>query len=105
MKALLRLGTFIRPYIKQVVLSSIMLLILMGIDLVFPTIVQKIIDIGLVAGQQQYLINATLIILGLGLAKAVGSYIQRYHVNYVAQHISYDLRNKLFNHIQHLPFT
>ncbi len=105
MKALLRLGTFIRPYIKQVILGSLMLLILMGIDLIFPAIIQKIIDIGLVAGQQQYLINATLIILGLGLAKALGSFVQRYQVNYVAQHISYDLRNKLFNHIQHLPFT
>jgi ATP-binding cassette subfamily B multidrug efflux pump len=105
MKALLRLGTFIRPYIKQVILGSLMLLILMGIDLIFPAIIQKIIDIGLVAGQQQYLINATLIIIGLGLAKAMGSFVQRYQVNYVAQHISYDLRNKLFNHIQHLPFT
>jgi ATP-binding cassette, subfamily B, multidrug efflux pump len=105
MKALLRLGTFIRPYIKQVVLSSIMLLILMGIDLIFPTIIQKVIDIGLVAGQQQYLINATLILIALGLVKAGGSFVQRYQVNYIAQHISYDLRNKLFNHIQHLPFT
>jgi ATP-binding cassette, subfamily B, multidrug efflux pump len=105
MKDLLRLGTFIRPYIKQVVLGSLMLLILMGIDLVFPAIIQKVIDIGLVGGQQQYLINATLIIIGLGLAKAAGSFVQRYQVNYVAQHISYDLRNKLFNHIQHLPFT
>ena len=105
MKALLRLGIFIRPYVKQVVFSSLMLLVLMGVDLVFPVIIQKVIDIGLVAGQQQYLINATLIILGLGLVKAVGSFFQRYQVNYVAQHVSYDLRNKLFNHIQHLPFT
>jgi ATP-binding cassette subfamily B protein len=105
MKALLRLGTFIRPYVKQVVLSSIMLLILMGIDLVFPVIIQKVIDVGLVAGQQQFLITATLILIGLGLVKAGGSFVQRYQVNYIAQHISYDLRNKLFNHIQHLPFT
>ncbi len=105
MKPLLRLGTFIRPYIKQVALGSLMLLLLMGIDLVFPAIIQRIIDVGLVAGQQQVLINATLIILGLGLVKALGSFVQRYEVRYVAQHISYDLRNKLFNHIQHLPFT
>lgn len=105
MKALLRLHIFIRPYIKQVVISSLMLLVLMGVDLIFPDIIQKIIDFGLVAGQQQYLINATLIIVGLGLIKAVGAFIQRYEVNYVAQHVSYDLRNKLFNHIQHLPFT
>ncbi len=54
MKALLRLGTFIRPYIKQVALGSLMLLILMGIDLIFPAIIQRIIDVGLVAGQQQF---------------------------------------------------
>lgn len=82
-----------------------MLLILMGIDLVFPVIIQKVIDVGLVAGQQQFLITATLILIGLGLVKAGGSFVQRYQVNYIAQHISYDLRNKLFNHIQHLPFT
>ena len=32
-------------------------------------------------------------------------YFQRYLSEWIAQHIGYDLRNRLYDHIQHLPFT
>jgi ATP-binding cassette subfamily B protein len=43
--------------------------------------------------------------LGIGLLRALLGYAQRYTGEWVATHIGYDLRNRLYNHIQHLPFA
>jgi ABC-type multidrug transport system fused ATPase/permease subunit len=48
---------------------------------------------------------AALIILGVGLARAFLSFAQTYLGAWIAQHISFDLRNRLYDHIQHLSFS
>lgn len=105
MKSLLRLSNFIRPYLLQVVSASGLLLLLTGIDLIFPYVIEQVIDVGLKSRTQTFLITAALVIIGLALLKALFSFIQRYLAAWVAQHVSFDLRNRLYNHIQHLTFT
>ncbi len=105
MKHLLRLLPSLRPYWGQISLSLILLLVLTGLSLVIPTIIRQVIDVGL--GQQDlaYLLRAALLILGIGITNALIIYFQRYLSEWVAQHIGYDMRNRLYDHIQHLSFT
>ena len=105
MKSLLRLRLFIRPYLFQVILASVLLLVLTGIDLIFPYVIKQVIDVGLKSNTQTYLIMAALVVIGLALFKSLFSFFQRYLAAWVAQHVSFDLRNRLYNHIQHLTFT
>ena len=105
MKHLLRLLPYLRPYWGQVALSLLLLLALTGLGLVVPAIIQKVIDIGIQNKDLAYLLNSALLILGIGAAHAVLVYFQRYLSEWVAQKIGYDLRNRLYDHIQHLPFT
>jgi ATP-binding cassette subfamily B multidrug efflux pump len=105
MKSLLRLYPFVRPYLRQVFYTGLMLLVLMGIDLIFPTIIQQVIDKGLSAGQMNFLISAAILVLVLGLIKSVISFFQRYETTWIAQRVAFDLRNRMFAHIQRLPFT
>jgi ATP-binding cassette subfamily B protein len=105
MKQLLRLRTFVRPYWPQILASLFLLLTLTGLSLIVPGIIQRVLDIGLVGGDVGYLIRSALLILGIGIGRAVLSYFQRYISEWVAQHIGYDLRNRLYDHIQHLSFT
>ena len=105
MKPLLRLGIFVRPYWKQVSLSLVTLIVLTGITLLVPAILQRVIDIGLGQQNVQVLISSALLLLGIGLASSVLTYWQRYLTEWTATHIGYDLRNRLYNHIQHLPFS
>ena len=105
MKHLLRLRTFMRPYWPQILASLLLLLTLTGLSLIVPEIIQRVLDIGLARGDVGYLIQSALVILGIGIARAVLSYFQRYNSEWVAQHIGYDLRNRLYDHIQHLSFT
>lgn len=105
MKHLFRLRTYVRPYWPQILVSLLLLISLTGLSLVVPEIIRRVLDIGLVGGDVGYLIQAALIILGIGVGRAVLSYFQRYISEWVAQHIGYDLRNRLYDHIQHLSFT
>ena len=105
MRHLLRLRTFIRPYHWQLLLSLLLLLSITGLSLVVPTIIRQVIDVGLLQGEISFMIQAALLILGIGLLKAALTYFQRYATEWVAQRVGYDLRNRLYNHIQHLSFT
>jgi ATP-binding cassette subfamily B multidrug efflux pump len=105
MKHLLRLLPSLRPYWGQIVLSLILLLVLTGLSLAIPTIIRQVIDVGLAQQDMAYLLRAALLILGIGSASALIIYFQRYLSEWVAQHIGYDMRNRLYDHIQHLPFT
>ena len=105
MKHLLRLLPSLRPYWAQTTLSMLLLLALTGLSLVVPSIIQKVIDIGIKNEDLAYLMNSALLILGIGAVHAVLVYFQRYLSEWVAQKIGYDIRNRLYDHIQHLPFT
>ena len=105
MKALLRLAPYLHAYRWQIIFAFLLTLCLTGVQLTFPTIIQRVIDIGLAQNQIQFLINAALLLLGLGLLRAAFLFGQRYLSEWIATHIGYDLRNQLYDHIQHLSFT
>ena len=105
MSYLLRLRIFIKPYFQRIALNLLLLLGITGLALVVPRIIQDVIDIGLVQKDTAYLARAGLILFGLGLATAALSLFQRYLSEWIAAHIGYDLRNRMYDHIQYLPFT
>ncbi len=105
MKYLFRLGFFLRPFLWQILGAFALLLSMTAIDFVFPQIMQRIIDNGLKVGAATFLIYAALIIVGLSLTRSVFAVIQRYTTEWIANHVAFDLRNAIFDHIQHQPFT
>src|SRR3989304_4582350 len=105
MKNLLRISTFLKPYTGQVVASLVMLLTLTGLNLLVPRIIQSVIDDGLVGGHTNNLIRSALFLFGLGLGSAVLNLFHRYISEWIAVAVGYDLRNRMYDHIQHLPFT
>ena len=82
-----------------------MLLVLTGLNLAVPRIIRSVIDEGLVQGQTAYLIRAALLLLGLGLLSAVITLGNRYWSEWIAARVGYDLRNRMYDHIQYLPFA
>ncbi len=105
MRHLFRLRVYLRPYWRQITTSLFLLLALTGLSLVIPEIIRQIIDVGLKQSNVSYLINAALILLGIGVLNAIFTYFQRYNTEWIASHIGFDLRNRLYNHIQHLSFS
>jgi ATP-binding cassette subfamily B protein len=105
MKNLLRISTFLKPYFWQVLLTLVTLLTLTGLNLVVPRVIQTVIDDGLLRSDTAYLIRSALLLLGLGLGSAVLGLANRYGSEWVAARVGYDLRNRMYDHIQYLPFT
>jgi ATP-binding cassette subfamily B protein len=105
MKNLLRISVFLKPYLWQVTASLVMLLTLTGLNLLVPRIIQSVIDEGLVGGQTNNLIRSALILFCLGLGSAILNLFHRYISEWIAASVGYDLRNRLYDYIQHLPFT
>lgn len=105
MKNLLRISTFLRPYAGQVIASLLMLLTLTGLNLFVPRIIQSVIDDGLVGGHTNSLVRSAFLLFALGLGSAILNLFNRYITAWIASSVGYDLRNKMYNHIQYLPFT
>lgn len=105
MKNLIRSADFLRPYVWQVLASLLMLLVLTGLNLVIPRIIQNVVDDGLLRGDTIYLVRSALLLFGLGVVSALLGLGNRYASEWVAAHVGYDLRNRMYDHIQYLPFA
>ena len=105
MKSLLRIRQLIQPYTWQVGLAVIILLSITGANLVIPEIIRQVIDIGLVGNEPRFLLNAALIVVGIGLLIAGLDFANRYLASWISFQITFDLRNRLYDHIQHLSFS
>jgi ATP-binding cassette subfamily B protein len=105
MRPLLRLRVFVRPYRKQIFFALLTLVLITGVNLIVPAIIRTVIDVGVVRGEARIMVLSALAILGIGILRAILVYLQRYLGEWIASHIGYDLRNRLYDHIQHLPFS
>ncbi len=105
MKTLWRLREFVRPYRGQVLLALLLLFGITALRMVIPEIIRRVIDIGLLGGDPRYMLGAALVILGVGLLRALFTFARRYLSEWIAHHVAYDLRNRLYDHIQRLPFA
>ncbi len=85
--------------------TLLMLLILTGLSLIVPRIIRSVIDDGLVRGEKLYLVRSAFLLLGLGLVSAILNLGNRYWSEWIAARVGYDLRNRMYDHIQYLPFT
>ncbi len=105
MKSIKRIRVLLRPYILQITLAAIMLFLLTAIDMIFPAVIQQVVDRGLTGGERSFIFVAAVVLLGLGLLKAGIGFGNRYTSEWLAHHIAYDLRNQLYDHIQRLSFS
>ncbi len=105
MKHLLRIRIFLKPYAWQILATLLMLLLITALNLFVPRIIQSAVDDGLDGGDIRYIVQSAILLLGIGLGSAVLSLAHRYLTEWIAAHVGYDLRNRMYDHIQHLPFT
>jgi ATP-binding cassette subfamily B protein len=105
MRILFRLLKSLRPYLWQVVLLMVCLLVVTATSLVTPGIIRFVIDFGLSErGGAAAMAQAGLIIVGVGLARSIFNFGKRYLGEWLVNRTGYDLRNALYDKIQRLPF-
>jgi ABC-type bacteriocin/lantibiotic exporter with double-glycine peptidase domain len=97
MRSLKHLIPLLRPFRSQVFLTTVGLIGLTAIELILPTIIRQVIDVGLAGSDSTFLIQAALALLGLGILRSVLAYGQRYIGEWISHHVAYNLRNKQFS--------
>ena len=102
---ILRLRSFIKPYLSQIFFSGLNLFALTALSLYVPRIIRDVIDQGLTLRESGFLVRSALLLLTLGLVTAGLSALQRYISEWIGARVGYDLRNALYDHIQNLSFS
>jgi ATP-binding cassette subfamily B protein len=105
MTSLNQLPKLLRPYWPHLLASMVLLLIITGATLAVPELIQRVIDEGLATAQIKVLGQYGMVILGIGVIRAAATFLQRYLSEFIANRVAYDLRNRLYDHIQHQSFT
>lgn len=97
-----RMVGFLRPYISRLIFALVATVISAILSLVFPIVIQEVVDSVLTKGDIELLDQVTLLLLGVFFFRSVTSLLQTYYLNWIGERIVTDVREQLFNHLQHL---
>jgi ATP-binding cassette subfamily B protein len=104
-RTLLRILAQARPHWPWVVGFLACIATVSALDSYFTFLSKRIIDEGIVAGNKEALIQIATIYGSLILVSAVTVFGFIYGAGVLGERIRYDLRKKLFNHLQELSFS
>jgi ATP-binding cassette subfamily B protein len=99
LSTLLQLVQFMRPYRGTLIAAAVALIFTAGITLSMGQGVRILIDDGFASGSGEQLNKAVLLLLGLSLLMATGTFVRFYLVSWLGERISADIRNAVFSNI------
>ncbi|MBN1354657.1 ABC transporter ATP-binding protein [bacterium] len=94
-----RIVGYIRPYSRQLILG-ILASVVTGIFGFSPAIMLKyLFDLIIPTGKLEYLYSFCVLIVGIYLIKGFTQYAQSYLMDRVGQHVIFDIRSQVFDHL------
>ncbi len=97
-----RLLSYLRPYLLQMTIAVVALILGTGLALLFPWIIQNLVDTVFNQGDLAQLNQITVLLIGAFLLRAVFYYIQNYYLAFVGERIVVDLRDQVYRHLHSL---
>ena len=95
-----RIYSYLRPYRKQMALVLVSILVSSVLTLMPSVLTGKIIDDGLIARNLKALILFILLSFGVTLLANLIGILESYLNTWIAQHITFDMRNTMYRHLQ-----
>ncbi|MFW5794208.1 MAG: ABC transporter ATP-binding protein [Bacillota bacterium] len=101
-----RLLTYVKPFIKPIIISSVLVLLIVGLDLLGPIFISIVLDSLAMETIPKLRILLVVItyLVSLGLL-AFTTYKQRIILQITGQKIIYNIRRDVFNHIETLSIA
>ena len=97
-----RLFGYLKPYKGKMTLAILALLVSSGFGLAFPLVIVRLLNSVTQAKSFAPLNNLAFLLVGIFLLQAAFSFVQSYLLAYIGEHIVYDLRTSLYDHLQQL---
>ena len=70
-----------------------------------PYILRDVVDIGIAKQDSAYMLNAGLLVIGLGILRGMTAFLGRFFGERLSHCISYDIRNEIYDKVQRQSFT
>jgi ATP-binding cassette subfamily B protein len=100
-----RIIGLIRPHLARVITFTVAMVCVSMMDSIFTLINKQIIDRSVVGGDASALLQLAAVWIGLTLVQAAGAFTFIYMVGVLGERVRYDLRKKMFNHLQELSLS
>lgn len=101
---LFRLARFLKPYRKQAIVGPVFKLIEAILELIVPLVMARVIDIGVIGKNPDYIWRNGLLMLGLCIAGLLSALVCQYSASVASQGFGTLLRNALFKKIGTLSY-
>ncbi|GAB3419629.1 ABC transporter ATP-binding protein [Flindersiella endophytica] len=100
-----RIVRFARPYTWLIGGLVLLIAIDAGLSAANPLIYREIINQGVLGKDVGLVITLALVIAGISVASAAMSLVQRYFSSRIGEGLIFDMRSKVFAHIQRMPIA
>lgn len=100
-----KLISFLKNHKKEGILGPLFKLIEAILELFIPIIMAKIIDIGINNKDISYVFKMGGLLILLGIVGLFFALICQYYASIASQSVGFDLRNKLFNHVNTFSYS
>lgn len=97
-----RMLGYLSPYKFRLMLAIIGLIFSSALSLVFPAVIQNVVDSVFTDADITLLDNITLALLGVFLFRSLATFVQNYNLNFVGEKVVVDIRKELYTHLQSL---
>jgi len=104
MKSVRNLFKYLKPYRAAAILAPLLMTLEVGMDLMQPRMVQRIIDEGIAGMDMDLVIHTGLMMIGFALLGAVGGIGCSFFSVKASQGLGTDLRGNLYRKVQALSF-
>ena len=104
-RVIFRLLRYVMPYRVLVLLGLASVLLWAVLNAILPLVIRNVIDTGLSSNQTAILLESAALILGAGIVRGVFGFGRGYIPEYLGARVAYDLRNRMYDHLQRQSFT
>jgi len=100
-----RLGKFLKPYWRWMVLAPLLMTVEVAMDLLQPMLIERIVDVGIANLDLGLVVRTGLLMISLALIGAAGGITNGVFAAKASQGFGADLREALFRKVQTLSFA
>jgi ATP-binding cassette subfamily B protein len=103
LRTLARVARFLRPYRREIVLAAVGLVVAASAVLAVGQGLKFVVDRGFAAADARELDRMLALMLGVIVVMAGATYMRFYHVSWLGERVTADLRRAVFEHLLDLP--
>ncbi|MGE7602749.1 ABC transporter ATP-binding protein [Peribacillus sp. NPDC097675] len=100
-----KLFSFLKPYRIFVAIALFLMLVELGVELLQPLFIARIIDEGILQKDLSVVIKWGAIMIGLSIFSFLGGIVNSFTASHVSQSFGHDIRKNLFGKIQAFSFV